>query len=233
MADAISITCPKCDTAMNVPSKLAGKKVRCKGCEAAVAVPAAEVRETFKLAEPAAPPRPAKAPKKKAVPPPAPAKKKPVEDDDDANPYGAIIEDQNIVRCAFCAKELDPPDARICQNCGYDMQERRRHESKNVYENSIGDYLAHHALTILAFVTIIGLIVADVIFFQNMSEWFEGSWMVKEEKDLISGKPTYWISPGLVLTWVTIMFLGLGWYAGRFIARKVQDFHPREKLTAE
>ncbi len=234
MADAIPITCAKCNKAMTVPAKLAGKKVKCKGCDAIVAVPGA--KETFKFAddEPAA--RSTKPVKKaKAVATPAPASPPPVDDEDEnnPNPYGAIEDNSHIPRCAFCAQEMDPPDARICKGCGYDMQERRRHESKAVYENSIGDYLTHHGTTIGAALFIIALIVIDVIFFMNMADWFEGSWMVQEDKDQVTGKPKYWIPPGLVLTWATIMFLGMGWYALRYIIRKLKDFHPRETLTAE
>lgn len=223
MADAIAVTCKKCGKSMKVPGKLAGKKVRCKACEAAVAVPEPVAKETFKIAEEPAQPKP-----------PAPAKRPYDDDDDDGRKdYETLPDDYHIKRCAFCAAELDPPNARICKACGFDMYDRKRFESKSVYENTLGDYLNHHALTILAFLFIIALIVIDVIFFMNMDDWFQGSFMETDEKDPTTGKPKYYVGPGLVLTWATILFLAMSWYAGRFIYRKLRDFHPRETLTKE
>ena len=223
MADTITVTCPKCLKSMAVPSKLAGKKVRCKGCEAIVAVAA---KDTFKFADEDTPRQ------KKAVAVAAKPKPK-VEEEENANPYGVTADDSHIPRCAFCAKELDPPDSRVCKNCGFDLLDRRRHESKAVYELTIGDYLNHHALTILAFLGILTLIGIDVYLFANMDEWFQGSFMELDEKDPTTGKPKYWVGPGFVLCWATIIFLAIGWYAARFIHKKLtKELRPREQLTS-
>ena len=45
------------------------------------------------------------------------------EEDDAQNPYG-VTETNLDPRCPHCAYELDPPDARICLHCGYDMIKR-------------------------------------------------------------------------------------------------------------
>lgn len=218
MADTISVTCPECDKPMKVPASLAGKKVRCKGCEAVVAVPRPKQRETFQLAKEEEEPR-----QKKAPPP--------VDDENNPNPYAVTADDSHLVRCVFCAQVMDPPDARICANCGYDMLERRRHESKAVYQNTLGDYLSYHALTITAAIVILALIGLNIYCFQNFDEWFEGSIFEKDEKNPTTGKPEYWVGPGLAKTWIVIFSLGVASYAGRFIYRMCQKFHPLERKT--
>ena len=51
MADTIPVTCPECDKSMQVPAKLAGKKIRCKGCETTITVPAPKAAKTAKPAK--------------------------------------------------------------------------------------------------------------------------------------------------------------------------------------
>lgn len=229
MAETIAVKCPKCDKAMSVPATLAGKKVRCKGCEAIVPVPAPKVAESFKLAE-----EPKKAKPKKAAPKPAePEKKKPVEDDDnDTNPFTAQEDDLHIARCAFCAKPLDPPDARICLNCGFDRVERKRFESKAVFELTFGEYLSHHFVTILAFLGICILIAISVTCFIMMPEWFKGSMFETGDKDPVNDEPKYYVNPGFVTLWVTVASLFMIWYAGRFIYRMLAlNWRPTEMRT--
>ena len=47
---------------------------------------------------------------------------------------------EDIPRCPFCAVELDPPDTKICLNCGYDLTSRKRHRTVKTYALTGGDY---------------------------------------------------------------------------------------------
>jgi DNA-directed RNA polymerase subunit M/transcription elongation factor TFIIS len=234
MADPIAVTCPKCDKALSVPAALAGKKVRCKGCEAAVSVPAPKAAESFKLAEEPKAAKPKKVAKAaKAAKPAEPVRPKADDDlDNDTNPYAAQADDLHIARCAFCAKPLDPPDARICLNCGFDRLERKRFESKAVFELTFGEYLGHHLVTILAFFGICILIAICVTCLIMMPEWFKGSVFETGDKDPVNDEPKYYVNPGFVTLWVTVISLFLMWYAGRFIYRMlVHNFRPTELRT--
>ncbi|MCS7165997.1 MAG: hypothetical protein NZ914_00020 [Gemmatales bacterium] len=46
------------------------------------------------------------------------------------NPYGVTQEKYDVVRCPFCAKELESEDQKICLNCGFNLQTRQRIETK-------------------------------------------------------------------------------------------------------
>jgi hypothetical protein len=236
MADPIAVRCPECKKSMSVPATLAGKKIRCKGCEAPVSVPGGSKPAAKPTAKPAAKKKDAETFKLAEEPKPEAPKVKPRYDDleNDDVPYGMTEEGEYLPRCAFCAKELDPPDARICRNCGYDMQERRRHESKAVWEATTGDYIKHHAVTILAFFTILICIGLDIYCLMNMNEWFEGSVFENDEKDPTTGKPTYLVGPGIGKVWITIVLIFVCWYAGRFIYRMLAfNFRPTEAFLKE
>src|SRR5262249_54214419 len=143
----------------------------------------------------AAKPPPAKAPPPKAPAANAPAAKpavktvsaKPVpakkaEDEYEAakNPY--IMREENLAaRCPFCAQTLDPPDSRICLHCGYDMQKRKRVESKKTYEITAGDYFMYHLPTILCFIGFCILITIDVLSLIFAEDIMEGSWFEEEQ----------------------------------------------------
>lgn len=221
MADTIDVKCPKCSKAMSVPAKLAGRKVRCKGCETVVPVPVAKGKETFKLVE--------EEPRQKKPEPP----KKPVDLEEDANPYAAQADDSHVVRCAFCAKPLDPPDARICKECGFDRIDRYRHEQKKVFELTFGEYLGHHAITIGAFLCILILIGISVTCYIMMPEWFKGSMFETGDKNPINDEPKYYVNPGFFTLWIVVGSLFLSYYAGKFIYRMLRyNWRPTELRTS-
>ena len=58
----ISATCANCKKEVKVPGDLAGKKVRCKGCGAAIAIPAREAQQTPPSPVPTRPSPPAPSP---------------------------------------------------------------------------------------------------------------------------------------------------------------------------
>ncbi|GBD35041.1 hypothetical protein HRbin36_00145 [bacterium HR36] len=46
------------------------------------------------------------------------------------NPYGVTRENYNVIRCPFCAHELESEDQKICLNCGFNLVTRQRMETK-------------------------------------------------------------------------------------------------------
>lgn len=225
------IACPNCDLEMKVPDTVVGKKIKCKECEHVFVVkvpgggsaPAAKpLPADFKKPGPAKPkaakPADADAPIKFADEEP---KKKPADDDDeDANPYG-VIKEGEVARCPHCAKELDPPDTKICLNCGYDMVQRRRHESKKVYAHTQGDYALHWTPAIIWLVVMIAMIVVTVICFINMRGWMTGSFLDKEEKNAVTGETEFYVGPGCFIMLVTLITLVVCLMGGKFAYKRL------------
>lgn len=149
MAASIDIACPKCGHKSKAPATMQGKNVRCRICQAVFrATGGATIGST---------------------------------DDSDEeiarNPY--IMREENLAaRCPFCALPLDPPDSRICLHCGYDMQKRKRVESKQTYETTAGDYFMYHIPTLACLFAIGVLLTIDflaLIFREDIMKdsWFE------------------------------------------------------------
>jgi hypothetical protein len=197
----IQITCPECGNQRGVPDDLVGKKIKCKKCQS-----------VFTVKAPAAKPAP-KPPAKPAKPAAKPASAIPIKDEeDDPNPY-KMREENLAARCPFCADLLDPPDAKICLHCGYDMTSRKRVEKKIVYETTFVDYLVWHLSTIACFLIVVAVVAVVVVIFINSSDWFENDF----------------IPVGAFNTWIIIMALFVCWFAGRFVFRKiVWRLHPPE-----
>ena len=213
MAETIAAGCPSCAKVFQVPRTLAGKTIRCKACQATFAVPVA----------PGAPPAPGKpdAPLRfKDDPPPASAARpkpaaKPapealktmrraVTDDEDENsdPYAAVHDDLDVPRCPFCAEVLDPPDTKVCLNCGYDLLDRKRHGSKRVYEHTNADYFSHWlpGLIWLAVAgAALGLSIACGL---NMRSWLTGSFLDKDEKNPITDQAEFYAPPYCFNIWI-------------------------------
>jgi ribosomal protein L37AE/L43A len=204
----IEIVCPDCGDKRRVSDDLAGKKIKCRKCQAVFAVKGPAPKAPAPAAKPAAAKPAARAPK--------PIKPKD-EEEDDSNPY-TMSEVNLAARCPFCADLLDPPDAKICLNCGYDMLRRRRVESKQVYDQTAADYLIWHLSTILTFVGIVILIGVNVFCLINMRGWVKDAFF--EEV----------MGPDCWSTWLVIMSMFPIFFGTRFIIRKlVWRFHPPEK----
>ncbi len=219
MADTIPVTCPECDKKMQVPVSVAGKKIRCKGCETVITVP-------VKAAKPAKPAKPAQ-----ATPPPA---RVPDDDDENADPYGTQKDDLDVPRCPFCAQELDPPDTKICLNCGYDLDQRRRHESKKVHALTTGDYLKHHlpaVACVLVVAIFITLIVLSILYMRDL---FLELGLEDESENPITKKKELLLPPGACSLPFTVLSLFIIWKAGWFaIKRFVYQWKPIEKKKAD
>ena len=223
MAEKLDIACPSCGKGMKVPAEVVGKVIRCKGCS-----------HTFTVADPAARPKPlvakpvpakakpvappADAPIKfqddpPAAPTPAAEKKvaRPFDIDEDENdtPSGVTKDDLDVPRCPFCATELDPPDTRVCLECGYNLLERKRHASKKVYETTAGDYFIHWLPAIAWIVTILALLTLAVVSTLKMGTWLTGSFLEKDEKNPVTLQPEFYLPPFAfnLCTWVCFFFI--------------------------
>jgi|DewCreStandDraft_4_1066084.scaffolds.fasta_scaffold239057_1 hypothetical protein len=194
MAD-IQISCPDCGNKRAVPEQLVGKKIKCKKCQAVFTVKAASAKT-------------ASAGAREAIP----IKK---EDEDDRSPY-ALREENLATRCPFCALPIEPPDAKICLNCGYDMLKRRRVDQKVVYERTFGDYLLWHLPTIgltVLILTIIG--VTAYLCIEVYPAQFE---------DAI-------LPSGCFQVWTVIVALFVIYFSGKFVLKRLfKEFHPPEQV---
>lgn len=205
MGDTISVTCPDCDKAMNVPAAAEGKKIRCKGCGATFPVksskpsgkaPAGKDKAKAQL--------PAKAAGK------APASYKKVADDDDENPNPYTITKTELGnRCPHCAKEMEEGDI-ICLNCGYNTQTRVRIDVQRTYVNTPGQQFLWLLPGILCIVGILALIGFDIWFLFGLRDTWK-SWDEDMPKSFSGGVRTF-VTIGCVFT----MYL-----LGRFAVKRL------------
>ena len=247
MADTIPVSCPSCAKGMKVPVAMAGKKIRCKECQTVLTVPtpggskpatakpapAKPAGETFKLAD--APKKPVAPKKPAAAPTPAPAAKKPpVDDDEDDNPYGITANEFDTARCPFCAVELDPPDTAICLNCGYDMVQRRRHETKKIEAHTQGDYIKH-LLPGIACVIVVLIFIAIIYFsLTNMSDLFRRMDLEDDTENEVTKKKNFVVPPGACSLPVIVASLFVIWKAGQFAFKRfVYNWRPVEVVQKD
>jgi predicted Zn finger-like uncharacterized protein len=241
MATQFDCSCPHCGKRYRVPEELSGKTIRCKNCQKTFQVPQLSATNENRAATAASGPKAKKTaladdsapiPFKEDPPaPPVTSVKRTTNDEDDANPYGVIRDDSDIPRCPFCAKELDPPDTKICLNCGYDLIARRRHESKKVYEATAVDWISHLGPAIACVILIIALIGLDIYVFLNLSEWMTGGILDAQEKNKITGEPEFYIKPFCFNIWIGVFTAWICWMAGKFaFIRLVYNWKPPERL---
>jgi hypothetical protein len=252
MATVVEIKCPECQNPLKVPEQFLGKKLKCKQCGHAFVArdPNADPDDDapakpVKPSKPGGNVKPSKPggasvkvkkeedePKPEAKP--AAAQKFQDDDDDDGgakpNPLGVVYEGEDIPRCPFCAKELDPPDAVLCLHCGFNNVTRVRADSKKVWAPDSGDWMSHLGPGILALIGCIALIVLDVICYLNMREWLTGTFLQKDEKDA-TGEIAFYVKPGAFITFIiaaTILpIIGFGRFA---IKRLAINYMPSEKI---
>ena len=230
MAEKLDIACPSCGKLMKVPAEVVGKVIRCKGCAHtfAVADPAAAPKPPVakpavakaapvkaKAAPPAAdqsaplkfqddPPAPAATPAEKKV-----ARPFDIDEDENDNPYGVEKDDLDVPRCPFCATELDPPDTKVCLECGYNLLERKRHASKKVYETTAGDYFMHWLPAIAWIVALLMLFTLAIVSTFQMGSWLTGSFLEKDDKNPVTLQPEFYLPPFAfnLCTWVCTCFV--------------------------
>lgn len=243
MSAPLDVACPNCRKELKVPSEYVGKTIRCKDCQTAFKVPGAPAPARPVAAKPAgpAPARPVAArPADPHAPIPfrddEPAPKKPDDDEEDlapgqaANPYAVVKGDEHIPRCPFCAQELDPPDTKVCLNCGYDLLQRKRHDARVVYDTTAGDYFLHWLPAIACLLAIGALVTVSVACGLYMRDWLTGSFLDSEDKNEITGKTTFYIPPFCFNIWIWVISAWLSFKAAKFaIRRLVFNWRPEEK----
>jgi hypothetical protein len=191
MAASIEVTCPKCGNKSRAPATMQGKNARCKLCQVVFVVKG-----------------------------PGGSIGDAEEEGIATNPYGVTHEDL-APRCPHCAYSMDPPDARICLHCGYDMQKRRRVESKKVYETTAGDVFAYHIPTVACLIGIAVLLTIDVLALIFRYPIMQGSWFD-------NGDGTWVIKPGIIPLYIFLASL-LGIVpCARFVIKRLIRFVPPE-----
>jgi DNA-directed RNA polymerase subunit M/transcription elongation factor TFIIS len=248
MASVIELPCPNCDTVLKVPETAFGKKVKCKHCGEIIAVNESTLpsrkKSPAKSVTVSKPQAPAKKPQAAAPPPPPPPPpptpanpgyKKFLDDDSEEDtakptPLGVIDEGQDIPRCPFCAKELEPPTAIVCIHCGFNNLTRTRADSKKVWAPDLSDWIHHLGPGILALLLAIGLIVLNVICFLNMRDWMTDTFLQKDEKGA-DGEIAFYIKPGAFITFILAATILPLLKAAQFgIKRCFINYRPEEKV---
>jgi len=241
MATVVDVPCPHCEQNLKVPTTVFGKKVKCKHCELPFVVedPGAKAAKPSKPAKPAAKSgakpaaKPAaKAPKPAASPPPPPppAAKSPFMDDDEDTRKVELIKEEDVPRCPHCAVELDPPDAKICLNCGFNNLTREKMETKKVDGATTEDWAMHLGPAIIAIIITVTLIGVNIWFCMNVREWLLGSVMDMEEKDA-AGRPKFYIHPAAFMVTIGIISARLAYSCTKYAYRKlVVEKAPEERV---
>lgn len=234
MSDTLAVPCPECDNTLKVPPQVLGKKIKCKHCGHAFVAqdPAAKARPAKAAAGKAAA-KPAAAPKPE--PPPEPKPKSPFledDEDDDKNPkpMGVLAEDE-VPRCPHCAIELDPPDAVVCTNCGFNNRTRVKAETKKVWQPTAGDWAAHLAPGIIALLLLIGAVVLDIVCLMNMRDWLGGTFLEMDDEKDSQGRKKFFVPPGAFSVWIMVMSLAIIVPCGKFAYRRlVKNYRPEEQV---
>lgn len=198
MADAILIACPECNKKLRTPSRLQGKKIRCKACGHTFTAQAGAAGQESDAV--------GKAPKTKAG--------KQADLHADFNPY-AVTETDLSPRCPHCAAEMESADAIICLHCGYNTRTRERHQTKAVYYTTGMDYFIWLLPGIVCAIVVLGLI-GFIVF------------LVLGLKDLVEANKDAWWVFGLkaMQVWGTVFALFAMFFAGKFAIRRL-IFHPK------
>ncbi|MCS6866827.1 MAG: hypothetical protein RMJ56_13985 [Gemmataceae bacterium] len=246
MATVFELPCPKCEIVLKVPETAFGKKVKCKHCGEIIPVNDKTTAPRKKSpAQPVSVSKPQAAPPKAPAavpppPPPAPATANPsykkfLDDDSEEDtakptPLGVIDEGQDIPRCPFCAKELEPPTAIVCIHCGFNNLTRTRADSKKVWAPDASDWIHHLAPGILALLLAIGLITLNVICFLNMRDWMTDTFLQKDEKGP-DGEIAFYVKPGAFITFILAATILPILKAAQFgIKRCFINYMPEEKV---
>jgi len=158
------------------------------------------------------------------------------EDADAQNPYGVTYE-SDAPRCPYCAHDVDPPDARICLNCGYDLVERARRASVEVYPRTAADFILWHLPTLGALLGIAAL-VGGFLYYHYLlpDKLLSEQWATAIKRDRWSyfdaddAEAAGWLFHWAIEVWLIVIGLFLSYRLGRFaFSRLFFHFLPPEK----
>jgi hypothetical protein len=244
MPSVTEIACPNCEQTLKVPESVFGKKIKCKNCDHPFVAedPAVKQKKSpqpgLKPSKPGGAAVKAKKEEPKPEPKPEPeaasAPYKFQDDDEDAmgakpNPLGVIAE-EDVARCPFCAKELDPPDAKVCLHCGFNTLTRVRADTKKVWAPDANDYMNHLGPGILALIAFIALLVLDILCLVNMRDWLTDTFLMKDEPGP-DGQKAFYVKPGafIALIWAATLMPLIS--TGRFAVKRLAiDNQPVERV---
>jgi predicted Zn finger-like uncharacterized protein len=241
-----SISCPQCQKAMKVPDEAVGKRVRCKACQHVFTVPdegAPPVTAKPVAAKPLPPEmqkkpvaaKPIAPPKSEAPPPPPPPANEPIgfaDDDDDeegGKEYGVTEDDTDVPRCPRCAKDLDPPDTKICLECGFDLVKRTRHRTKKVYATTGGDIFLWWLPAIIWIIVLLnGLGVVIWGWLMMTKIWTENEWLMQDEKNPLTDKKQFHVDPNACNVCLSVLLLAMFGFGLPVIVRRIKSPKPME-----
>lgn len=242
-----AVSCPNCEKAIQVPAEAAGKKIKCKACQHIFVVPG-DGPPRPAVAKPAtarpvsAKPASAKPKLVEEEPPPAAPAPIPFKDDDDdedvaggkIKTYGVSKDaDEDTPRCPFCAVDLDPPDTKVCLNCGYDLTERRRHRTVKTYALTSGDYFKWWLPAAIWGIVLLycgGQIVYSFFTLETQVRKDENlKFMLKEEKNKLTDDQEFMVHPMACNVCCSLIWLGLAGWGVPVIVKRIKQPKPTEE----
>ena len=249
MSSTFTMSCPNCDKPITLPTEARGKKIRCKSCTQVFTVPSTETAKPAKAkplpADLQKPPAKAKAKAKPTAPPaeaPPPAADAPIgfakdedevedNDDDPRSKLMNVVIEEEVPRCPHCATELDPPDTKVCMNCGYDMLVRKRHGSKKVYEHTTEDYFMWWLPAIGWLVAMFFVLLIELWFIFRMRLFVEDTldFLVKDEKNEVTKQNQFYLHPDAFTTCFSVFTLAVFAFGIKYCyGRLVVNWKPPE-----
>jgi hypothetical protein len=219
MAARINITCAACKKQMAVPEEYAGKKIRCKGCQEVITVPAAE-------AKPAAP---------KSESKPDPKKSEAIgfaadeNEQEDGKAYSVVGMAEALPRCPHCANEMPSMTAIICIHCGYNTRSRTKKDTRVVWEQSAGEIFMWRLGAFVSLIVIILLLTLDGFVIAKRESWFDFLEM-EPGKDAKQGEKNYLINPGALALYITMAVIFVSYKLLRYVIKRlVYESRPPER----
>ena len=244
MSSTVDVACPNCKKTLKIPPTIFGKKVKCKYCEHAFVV-----RDPDEDGDEDAAAKPAKPSKPGAKPAAKPAASAVttasgccrrsaattspfLDDDDDGKKVGAHRgRGSSGGFCPHCTpKELDPPDAKVCLNCGFNNLTRDKAHTKKLWASTTEDWMIHLLPGIVGLVICICYIVWDFVVYFKMREWMHESFLEMDEKDA-TGKLKFYVPPGFFITLNLVISIVVCVPCSKLAWRRlVKEFQPPEKV---
>jgi len=247
-----AVSCPNCQKAIQVPAEAAGKKIKCKACQHVFTVPGDDPPRAA-VAKPVAKPataKPAVAKPAAASPPPPPPPAEanapiPFADDDDDDdddsagnkPKAYLVTedpDADIPRCPFCAVDLDPPDAKICTNCGYDLTARKRHRTVKTYALTGGDYFKWWLPAIIWGAVLFacgGCVIWSFVTLRETEDRLikEGGPNVSEKENPLTGKKEFVVPPAACYVCAGLIVIIMSMWGAPVIWKRLRQPKPTEE----